>query len=175
VVACGDGRLRFFEPLGSSAAHDEKSIFATQLIAYDPSNTVVLAIGTRGKSAVRLMFLGAEATVREEIFHSSDLTGGSFDPTGRLALTTSKDRSVYVRESTSGEPVARRGDFASTVTCAAFSADDGDLRIINGCEDGRIFVWPVDPTPAARARQPRGLWDWEFAREQRLAAPLPFR
>jgi hypothetical protein len=36
-------------------------------------------------------------------------------------------------------------------------------------------VWPIDPLPPAKARQPRALKNWEREREARLAEPLRYR
>ncbi|MCC7012314.1 MAG: protein kinase [Planctomycetes bacterium] len=175
VVACRDTKLRFFDPSAASATRAPLAMFPTIDLAYDVSSKLLLAVGPRGHSAVRVVSLASGKAVREQAFHTADLTDGSFDAQGTFVLTSSKDRSVYIRRADDGEPFARRSDFASAVTCSAFSADDGALRVISGCEDGRVYVWPVDPVPAARARQPRQLWDWEDVREKSLAAPLPYR
>jgi WD40 repeat protein len=174
AVACADTWLRYFTTDGAPREHADSRIFPTSDLAYDRESKFLLAVGAR-RNAVRVYSFEEAHIVRDQIVHTADITGGSFDASGQFVLTSSKDGSVFVRETSTGEPVARRADFGSAVTAAAFSIDSGPLRIINGCEDGRVFVWPVDPEPAARARQPRDLWDWEDAREQRLAAPLPYR
>jgi serine/threonine protein kinase/WD40 repeat protein len=175
AVASLDRRVRFFTPLAEEPPRKDFVAFPPRLVAYDASGTLLLVVGTTGKGAMRTLDLDGGRRIREQIFHTADLTGGSFDRSGRLTLTCSRDGSVYVRESATGEPVARRLDLPAPVTCAVFSTDDGEPRILAGCEDGSAFVWPVDPTSAARARKPRELNPQEEGRERRLAEPLPYR
>jgi WD40 repeat protein len=113
--------------------------------------------------------------VRHEVYHAGNITSGSFDPSGRYVLTTSEDGSALVREAGQGERVVKFESHRAPVLCGAFSPDASDLRVISGDASGALYVWPVDPVPAARARQPREIREWEHAREERIAAPLPYR
>ena len=92
-----------------------------------------------------------------------------------MRSTSSRDATVYVWDSATGQPFAHRTGYAGTVLHASFSPLPGDLRVIAACADGTASVWPVDPLPAARARLPRGLEPWELDRERKLAEPLRYR
>lgn len=175
ALACADGRLRFFGFGGSEPLRPAKELFLARELHFDRGGGLLLAIGAAGRGVVRTLDLASGKPIVDRVSHTAPVTGGDFHPFADLALTCSQDRSVYVRESTSGEPVARRTDFPAAVTCSSFSRDDGEPRVISGCADGSAHIWPVDPTSAARARAPRELFRWEEERERRFAAPLPFR
>ncbi len=178
VAACADARVRFFELLGARQPELDFSAFALRDVAYSADATRLLATGPNGRAAMRLIDLGrrqSDKSVRHEVYHASNITSGSFDSTGRYVLTTSEDGSALVREAEQGERVTKFDRHGAPVLCGAFSRDDGDLRVVSGAANGVIRVWPVDPAPAARARQPRQIREWEHAREARLAAPLPYR
>ena len=89
-------------------------------------------------------------------------------------LSSSGDGTVYVRSSADGAPVAQLTGHGGAVLRARFSRDDGPLRVITASGDGTARICPVDPLPAARARKPRELFEWEQFREQRLALPLRY-
>ncbi len=175
ALACADGRLRQFSLAAHGPAREPLELFPAREVRFAPGGGFLLAIGSAGRGVVRVLDLARDKPVPDRVMHTAALTDCDFHPTLELALTASRDRSVYVRSVASGEPVARRTDFGSGVTCAAFSRDGGEPRVISGCADGSVHVWPVDPTSAARARRPRELFDWELEREKRFAAPLPLR
>ncbi len=178
VAACADARVRFFELLGARQAELDFSAFALRDVAYNADATRLLATGPNGRAAMRLIDLSrrqSDKSVRHEVYHAGNITSGAFDSTGRFVLTTSEDGSALVRDAERGERVTKFDRHGAPVLCGAFSRDDGELRVISGAANGVIRVWPVDPAPAARARQPRQIRDWEHAREERLAAPLPYR
>ena len=175
ALACADGRLRMFGLLEGAPQPPPKELFLARELRFDRSAGLLLAVGAAGRGVVRTLDLASNKPVVDRFSHTAPVTGGDFHPFADLALTCSEDRSVYVRESKTGEPVARRTDFPAAVTCSAFSRDEGEPRVISGCADGSAHIWPVDPTSAARARAPRELFRWEEERERRFAAPLPFR
>jgi len=175
ALVCADGRLRMFALVEGAPLPPPKELFLARELRFDRSGGLLLAVGAAGRGVVRTLDLATNKPVIDRFSHTAPVTGGDFHPFADLALTCSQDRSVYVRESKTGEPVARRTDFPAAVTCSAFSRDEGEPRVISGCADGSAHIWPVDPTSAARARAPRELYRWEEERERRFAAPLPFR
>ncbi len=175
AAACADGRLRFFDTTSREPLRPAKDLFLARELAYDRTGGFLLAVGAAGRGVVRTLDLALQKPVVDRVTHTGPVTGGAFHERANLALSCSRDRSVYVREVATGEPVTRRTDFPAEVTCSAFSRDDGEPRVISGCADGSAHIWPVDPTSAARARRPRELYRWEEERERRFAAPLPFR
>jgi len=175
ALACSDGRLRMFGFVEGAALPPPKELFLARELRFDRTGGLLLAVGAAGRGVTRTLDLASNKPVVDRFSHTAPVTGGDFHPFADLALTCSQDRSVYVRESKTGESVARRTDFPAAVTCSAFNRDAGEPRIISGCADGSAHIWPVDPTSAARARVPRDLYLWEKERERRFAAPLPFR
>jgi serine/threonine protein kinase/WD40 repeat protein len=177
AVACGDARVRFFEPLGGALPQLGIAAFPLRDVAYNADSTRLLATGPNGRAAMRLIDLErqqSDKSVRHEVYHAGNITSGCFDRSGRYVLTTSEDGSALVRDASQGERVAKFEGHGAPVLCGAFSVDDGELRVISGAANGVLRVWPVDPVPAARARKPRVIRDWEHAREERLAQPLPY-
>ena len=124
--------------------------------------------------SVHLQKLASREMVRPELYHGGNLTCGEFSPDGALVLTGSMDGTVFVRDAQSGTPVALLEGHAGPVLDATFSSDGGALRVLTASADGTARVWPVDPLPPARARKPRGLFEWEREREKRLAHPMRF-
>lgn len=177
VVACADARVRFCELLGERLPQLDFSAFVLRDVAYNADATRLLATGPNGRAAMRLIDLErqqSDKSVRIEVYHSGNITGGCFDPSGQYVLTTSEDGSALVREAQRGERVAKFDRHGAPVLCGAFSRDGGELRVISGAANGVIRVWPVDPVAAARARKPREIRAWEHAREARVAHPLPY-
>jgi len=178
VAACSDSRVRFFEFVGERQAQLDFSAFALRDVAYNADATRLLATGPNGRAAMRLIDLArqqSDKSVRHEVYHAGNITSGSFDPSGRYVLTTSEDGSALVREAGQGERVVKFESHRAPVLCGAFSPDARHLRVISGDASGALYVWPVDPVPAARARKPREIREWEHAREERIASPLPYR
>lgn len=134
----------------------------------------LLVVGSRGRGAIRILNLQRMTHERLEAFHGGDLTGGEFSPDGALALSSSQDGTIYVRRAAGGVPEALLQGHTGAVLRARFSRDGGPLRVISASADGTARVSPVDPLPAARARKPRELQEWEYHRERRLAEPLDY-
>jgi WD40 repeat protein len=174
AVACNDRRIRFFAPLADGTARSDIIAFPMQDIAYNSTSARLLATGPVGRGAMRLQNLESDSQVRPEIFHSLPVTCGAFSPDGSFVLTASKDKTVLVRRALDGVPFAHLVGHDGAVTCAAFSRDDGALRVITGSADGTARIWPVEPLPPALARAPRTLSVYEDAREARLAKPLKY-
>jgi eukaryotic-like serine/threonine-protein kinase len=178
AVACIDqpqrGLVRFFDPLSERDVRPQIKLFVPQSVVYSRDGSRLLVTGPFGRGAIQLHDLASNTKVKTEIYHAADVTGGWFSPDGSLVLTTAKDGGAYVRNASDGSPVASVTGRAGPIVCGAFSPGPGELRVITGSADGTARVWPVDPEPAARARQPRPLLDWERAREARLALPLEY-
>ena len=186
AVAWSDRMVRFFLLEDGSEWRGPLSVFPVRSIDWASDGVHFLVTGTQGRGAVRVVDLLHDNARRAEVFHADDITDGSFSPDGRLVMTSSLDGTVMVSD-VSGEVersnerklpidlVAHIQGGGPAALCAAFSPGPGPLRVIVGFEDGTAGVWPVDPLPAARTRVPRGLADWEVAREQRFAQPLSYR
>jgi WD40 repeat protein len=185
AVAREDRSVHFFSTREGGVVRDSLAIFPPQSIDWSADGRRLLVTGATGRGAVRVEDLEPSQpgfnVLRAEFFHADDLTGGSFSPDGRLVLTTSLDGTIMVRDvSGSLDPrsmtlVAHLRGGGSAVLHACFSPGRGPLRVLAGFADGTARVWPVDPLPAAKARQPRAeLQDWEFAREKRFALPLEY-
>ncbi len=185
AVACDDLRVRFLSVSKGEVARKNMMVFPPESVEWASDGRSLLVTGSRGRGAVRVEVMDpgdpAERVLRAEFFHADDLTGGTFSPDGQLALTTSVDGTIMVRD-VSGKEDARsmillahlRGD-GGAVLDADFSSGGRPLRVVAGFADGSARVWPVDPMPAARARQPRReLHEWELHREMRLALPLEY-
>jgi WD40 repeat protein len=174
AVACDDTRARFFELGRVDEVRKPVVFFAMQSLAFGCSDTRVLATGPGGRGAMKMWDLERESGLRPEVYHSDDLTGGVFDARGRFFATISQDGSAYVRETSDGRPFVHLELHRGAIVAAEFSPNE-PLRLLTASVDGTARISPVDPLPSALARAPRGLYDWELAREQRLAAPLTFR
>jgi WD40 repeat protein len=90
-------------------------------------------------------------------------------------MTFSKDGTIFVRDVIDGGPVVQLEGDGQPIRRASFSSGPGTLRVIAACEDGSARIWHVFPLAGARARKPRELYEWEVAREIRLAKPLEYR
>ncbi|MCC6409873.1 MAG: protein kinase [Planctomycetes bacterium] len=174
AIACDDTRARFFELGHAEEARKPVVFFAMQSLAFGNRDTRLFATGPDGRGAMKMWDLEHELGQRPEVYHSADLTGGVFDHGGRFFVTFSEDGSAYVRETADGLPFVHLELHRGAIVAAEFSPGE-PLRLLTASSDGTARVSPVDPFPAARARLPRELYDWELAREQRLAAPLSFR
>lgn len=175
AVACDDTRVRFFELGRSEEVRKPIVCFAMRSLEFGRGDTRLLVTGPDGRGAMKLWDLElADGGLRPEVYHSDDLTGGVFDPSGRLCATVSEDGTAYVRETVDGRPFVHLRLHRDAIVSAEFAPGE-PLRLLTASRDGTARVSPVDPVPAARARAPRELYDWELAREQRLAEPLTFR
>ena len=175
AAACSDGRVRVLRDVDGSSSCDELITIPPRDLDWSPDGARLLVTGPRGRAAFHVQHLETGERMRTEVFHHGDITSGEFSPDGSLVLTSSRDGTIFVRDVRDGSPVVHlRGDGAP-VLHAAFGPGPGPQRVIGAFADGSARVWPVDPLPAARARKPRELADWEIAREERLALPLEYR
>jgi len=163
------------------AAHDGSEIerfvrpFELRSFAYSPAGGQLLLVGAPGGGAFRLRTLDPRGKGRIaplEINHLDDLVAASFSPDGEFVATASRDGVCYVRDARGGLPVSMLR-LPSAPRAIDWSGSSGNWSLVFACADG-AQVRPVDPLPAARARVPRSLTDWEVAIERRLAAPLEY-
>jgi eukaryotic-like serine/threonine-protein kinase len=174
AVACADSRAQFFAPGTAGEAHKPVWFCPMQSLNFGRDDTRLLATGPEGRGAMKLYDLEHDLGLLPEVYHSADLNGGVFDAGGRFFVTFSDDGSAYVRATDDGRPFIHLELHRDAIVSAEFSPDE-PLRLLTASRDGTARISPVDPMPAARARMPRELYDWELAREQRLAEPLSFR
>ena len=175
AVAGEDGRVRFLTTSSGATAREALRSIPPRRVHWSPDGERLLVIGRKGRAAFHVEHLGTGARMRTEVFHHGDITSGAFSPDGALVLTSSMDGTIFVRDVRDGSPLVHLVGDGTPVLHAAFSPGPGPLRVIGGFADGSARVWPVDPLPAARARKPRELAEWEVAREARLALPLVYR
>jgi hypothetical protein len=87
-------------------------------------------------------------------------------------ITTAKEGGAYVRDAREGQPFAHfTGPVGHACFEGAISPGPGPSRALVAFDDGAVWVWPLDPLPAAMARKPRELTDLEIKREARLGLP----
>jgi hypothetical protein len=102
-----------------------------------------------------------------DVLHTGDVTGGAFSPDGRWLITTAKSGGAYVRDTLDGAPFAHfEGPPGASCFAPAISPGDGPARALVAFDDGSVWVWPLDPLPAAGARKPRELNQLELERER---------
>jgi WD40 repeat protein len=175
AAACADNRVRFWSLAPGTAARRNIGLSQPRSLCFSNDGGSLLVLGRRGLGAVRVQDLVTNQNVRQpEIRHAGDITCGSFSRDGRYVLTASKDSTALVWYARTGQPSVQRAGRGSPITCAEFSTDSAEPRVITGSLDGTLSIWPVDPLPAALKRKPRELYDWERAREERLASPLVY-
>ncbi|MFT7669901.1 MAG: WD40 repeat protein/tRNA A-37 threonylcarbamoyl transferase component Bud32 [Planctomycetota bacterium] len=186
AVARSDNLVQFLDVRDGGVASNPLKLFPIGSIDWASDAQHFLVTGRSGRGAVRVIDLEQEdfrdQNMRAETFHAKSISGGSFSPSGQFALTTSHDGTLMIRD-VSGriEPratvlVAHIQGPGPAMLCADFSSgSDEEMRVIVGMADGMVGVWPVDPLPAAKARKPRDLADWEIFRERRFALPLKYR
>ncbi|MCE9596200.1 MAG: protein kinase [Planctomycetes bacterium] len=174
AIACGDSRARFFAPERETEAHEPVWFFRMSTLDFGRDDTRLLATGPEGRGAMKLFDLEHDVGLLPEVYHSADLEGGVFAKRGRFFVTFSEDGTAYVRDALDGRPFIHLELHRGAIVSAEFSPDE-PLRLLTASSDGTARISPVDPLPAARARMPRELYEWELAREQRLAEPLSFR
>lgn len=185
AVARSDRTVHFIELEDRESFHAPLTVFPIQSLDWASTGKHFLVTGTVGRGAVRIADMDppdpSKESMRVEMFHADNITSGCFSPDGRLALTTSLDGTVMIRDLREQEVsratllIAHIRGPGSAALCADFSPGPGPLRVMVGFADGSAGVWPVDPLPSAKARQPRDLAEWEVAREQRFAEPLLYR
>ncbi len=186
AVAWSQREIHFLRVADGQPARKLLNVFPPKSLDWSGDGRRLVITGQKGRGAFRVEDLQPATPelswMRAEEFHRDNLTGARFHPDGSLVLSTSADGTVMVRDvGGSADPRATlllahlQGD-GGAVRCADFSPSSKAPRVIAGMADGSARVWPVDPLPAALARRPREqLREWEFAREQRIAAPLQYR
>lgn len=175
VVACVTGRLLLFETKSGTSTRAPLRCLEPRSVEWSADGEHLLILGHEGRSAFNVRHIETGALARTEVNHYGDITSGCFSPDGKMVLTTSMDGAIFIRDVSDGSPIVHLQGSGAAVTDAAFSTGAGPLRVIGSFADGSARVWPVDPLPCARARQPRELSGWEVAREERLALPLKYR
>jgi WD40 repeat protein len=177
AAACGDAKVRFWNPRGGERTRADFVIFPPRSLSYSTDGSKLLVTGRFGGGAAKVFLLGeGRRAVQAEITHPwwSSVVGGVFSADGSLVLTFAKDGTAHVWEAASGRPVAHRTGGPAAILDAAFDGGISNPRVIVARDDGTVSLWPVDPLPAARARMPRPLHPLEKERERRLALPLRF-
>ena len=175
AVACDDSRVRILDARTGEDTRGALRTIPPRDVQWSPDGERLLVTGPKGRAAFHVEQLETGARMRTEVFHHGDITSGAFSPDGALVLTSSMDGTIFVRDVRDGSPVVHLEGEGAPVLHAVFSSGPGPLRVIGAFADGSARVWPVDPLPGARARKPRELYEWELAREQRLALPLEYR
>jgi WD40 repeat protein len=87
--------------------------------------------------------------------HGRAVHAAAFSRDSRLVVTVSEDRTARIWEAETGREYFTLQGHQDAVTWAAFSPDG--QRVLTASWDGTARIWPIDPLPAARARQPREL------------------
>ncbi|MBL8859053.1 MAG: protein kinase [Planctomycetes bacterium] len=175
AVGCGDQRLRCFSATTGASTMEGAFVFRFRDVCFSRDGLRALATGPWGGGAVRSISFVDDSTRFPRSSHTDDITSACYSESAELVLTASKDRSVRIWKSRDGLPLLRREHFASAVLCVATSGALGEERVITGCQDGRVCVWPIDPLPAAHKRALPPLHEGSTRRERELAWPLEYR
>ncbi len=192
ALACSDGSARFFVPQ-SNEAEVGLWLIQSQSIEYSADGTRLLVVGRGGPGALRLhdlllraprklTFKGrkvvdAPGEIGQKVLHAGDVTGGSFSPDGRWVITTAKEGGVYVRSAIDGVPFAHFAGPGRACLLGAISPGSGPSRALVVSDDGTVWIWPLNPLPAALAREPRlpdELVELLVNRERQIALPLKY-
>ncbi len=175
AVYGNDNRVRFWDVANGAKVRDDVVLFEPRSIAYSRDGKLLLTTGRTGGGAVRVFELEPFKPVFFKTHHTSSLTASEFSSDARFVLTASRDGTVFVRESTTGDLFARRTFEGREVLDAHFGGPSSALEIVAVTDDGAVHVWPVDPLPVARTRFVRELDGGEIDRERKLAEPLEYR
>ncbi len=175
AIACEDRTLRFRRMSDGSRSREPQGVFPPRDLDWSADAARLLVTGAVGRGALLVKELASDQRMRASAFHDGNILGGCFSPDGQLVLTYSEDGTIFVRDVQTGSPFVQLVGDGAPIQRASFSAGPGVLRVIAALQDGYARVWPVDPLPGARARKPRELYEWEVAREVRLARPLVYR
>ena len=132
----------------------------------------LLPIGRVG-TGLRLLQPKTGEAIWPRVTHNQPVVAADIDPAGHLMCAIATDNSLIISDMRDGSPWLERTLDGSSVTSCAMSKDG--VRLLIGHSDGLVRVIACDPTPAALARLPRALDEWELQREQELAAPLEFQ
>ncbi|MBK8178252.1 MAG: protein kinase [Planctomycetes bacterium] len=194
ALACADGTARIFDPERGFEQRIELTFFPAQAIAYSRDNRRLLVVGRVGRGAVRLHDMevarrahdgGGKSVpagqtrgeIGSRVYHTGDVTSGAFSPDGRWLITTGKEGSAYVRAAQDGATFAFFPGRAGACSLGALSPGEGPTRALVAFEDGSVWIWPLDPLPAALERAPRfpeELFDLIMERERQIALPLEY-
>ncbi len=192
AVACEEGVALLF-PVGSEESL-RLTVVKARSIEYSLDGTRLLVTGSGGRSALRLLDLDAVrldvarpktgekrssrvGEIGQRVLHTGDVTGGSFSPDGHWVITTATDGDAYVRDARNGMLFAHFPGRGRACFAGAISPGPGSARAMFAFEDGTVWIWPLDPLPAAIARQPRlpqELLQLLVKREQEIALPLDY-
>ncbi len=175
ALAGSDRVVRFYSMADGTQSREPLGVFPPKALDWSADGSRLLVTGPRGRGAFMVKELASDQRMRVNVFHNGDLTSGAFSPDGRLVMTSSVDGTIFVRDVESGSPLVQLTGDGAPLPAASFSGGTGALRILAPQQNGYAHVWPVDPLPSAKARKPRELYEWEVAREVRLAQPLPYR
>ena len=75
--------------------------------------------------------------------HTSSLTGARLSPSGRHAITVSKDENLIVWDAVSGDHVTILKSHQSTIVDLDLAEDaDGHLLIATGSQNGELLIMP---------------------------------
>ena len=190
AVACEEGVALLF-PVGSEESL-RLTVVKARSIDYSADGTRLLVTGSGGRGALRLLDLdaarrdadrpkGAEkrssrvGEIGQRVLHTGDVTGGSFSPDGHWVITTATDGVAYVRDARNGMLFAHFPGRGGACFAGAISSGPGAARALVAFEDGTVWIWPLDPLPAALARMPRmpdELVELLMKREKEIALPL---
>lgn len=182
AVACGDGRVRYFNPRSGRELGATPPLFQLSYLEYSPDGKKLLVLGDAGGASVRVLAVDGSfdgpggAGVQAQLSHKSRIRRASFDASGSLVLTVSVDGTAFVFSAADGRVYAHHTLHEGPLQWGAFApAAPGENplagRIITASSDGTAAVWPIDPYPAALARKPRELHPWEWSRELQLSRP----
>jgi WD40 repeat protein len=184
ALACADGWARFFAPSQTKESMYRILIITPQSIEYSHDGSRLLVTGSSGRGAVRLQdleearkFTDASPKASEtgsvtgmigmEVLHTGDVTGGSLSPDGLWMISTAKSGGAIVRNTQDGTPFAHfQGPPGASCFAPAISPGNGPARALVAFDDGSVWVWPLDPLPAALARKPRELNELELEKER---------
>lgn len=175
AVVRGDRVVEFRDLGDGHVPREPLGVFPPRDADWSADGSRLLVTGPRGRGAFKVVVLTSGVGMRVNHYHRGNLTLGSFSPDGELVMTASEDGTIFVRDVVSGNPIVKLEGDGAPIHSASFSTGEGSLRVIAALLDGSARVWPVDPLPGAVARKPRELYEWERAREVRLAAPLVYR
>ncbi|MCB9913605.1 MAG: hypothetical protein H6828_00485 [Planctomycetes bacterium] len=92
-------------------------------------------------------------------------------------MTASRDGSLIVREVASEKTLVQLETGGVPVLRGEFSGGGGPLRVLAAAEDGERACGPSTRCPARSRGDRASCYEWEVAREARLALPaaLPLR
>lgn len=170
AVHCSNYLLRIYDHLGQS---NYKATRVPELSSVRITRDQRLLPVGRAGTALRLMHPLTGEAVWPRVTHNRPIVAADIDPKGLLLCAIASDNSLILSDMRDGSPWLQRTLDGAAVTACAMAPDA--RRLLIGHADGLVRVIACDPSPAAAARLPRALDEWELQREQELAAPLEFQ